>query len=64
MERHGSETYFVVGEGVLGESLGGRTPTPAADVEAAVPAFRFSRLGPKGTNAQLGQATLLNPNGD
>jgi Animal haem peroxidase len=55
VEHHGSETYFVVGEGVLGESLGGRTPTLAADVEADVPAFRFSRLGPKGTNKQLGQ---------
>ena len=47
MERHGSETYFVVGEGLLGESVGGREPRLAAT--AAAPAFRFSRMGPKGT---------------
>ena len=45
MERHGFETYFVLGEGLLGESGGGRTV--AAAVEAAPP-FRFSRMGPKG----------------
>ena len=54
MERHGSETYFVLGEGVLGESLGGREETLPEGVEA-VPQFRFSRLGPKGTGKQLGE---------
>jgi hypothetical protein len=55
MERHGSESYFVVGEGLLGEALGGRPPTLAAAVEAAVPKFRFSRMGPKGSGKQLGE---------
>lgn len=53
MDRHGSETYFVLGEGVLGESLGGRAATLSADLEAVTPQFRFSRLGPKGTGKQL-----------
>jgi hypothetical protein len=56
MERHGSESYYVLGEGLLGESLGGRPRTLAADLEEAVPPFRFSRLGPKGTGKQLGEA--------
>src|SRR5215218_5669333 len=51
MERHGSETFFVVGEGLLGESVGGREPRLAAT--AAAPAFRFSRMGRK-----LGEANL------
>lgn len=55
MERHGSESYFVLGEGLLGESLGGRPRTLAAAVERTVPQFRFSRLGPKGTGKQLGE---------
>jgi Animal haem peroxidase len=54
-ERHGQETYFVVGEGILGEALGGREPTLAAALEANAPVFRFSRLGPKGTGKQLGE---------
>ena len=55
MERHGSESYFVIGEGLLGESVGGREPTLAAPEEAATPPFRFSRMGPSGINHQLGQ---------
>lgn len=54
MERHGSETYFVEGEGLLGESLGGREET-LTGAAAAVPQFHFSRLGPKGTGKQLGE---------
>jgi hypothetical protein len=54
VERHGSESYFVIGEGLLTESVGGREDTLAAAVEAAAPPFRFSRLGPKGTGRQLG----------
>jgi Animal haem peroxidase len=57
MERHGSESYFVIGEGLLGESVGGREPTLAAAEEADTPPFRFSRMGPSGINHQLGQAT-------
>src|SRR6266550_3006824 len=59
MQRHGSETYFVEGEGLLGESGAGReeravggTPELA---EAATLPFHFSRLGPKGTGKQLGE---------
>jgi hypothetical protein len=53
VEHHGSESYFVLGEGLLDETLGGRPRTLDALVEAATPRFRFSRLGPKGTGKQL-----------
>ena len=56
MEHHGSESYFVLGEGLLGESVGGRDRALTASVEAAAPPFRFTRLGPKGK--QLGTAAL------
>jgi hypothetical protein len=56
MERHGSESYFVLGEGVLTESVGGRERTLAAAVEDQVPPFRFSRMGPRGTQRQIGEA--------
>jgi hypothetical protein len=60
MAKHGSETYFVLGEGVLGESVGGRTDTLAtrARADTAVPAFRFSRMGPKGDGKQLSDPAL------
>jgi hypothetical protein len=48
MERHGSESYYILGEGLLSESVGGRERPLAAAVEAATPPFRFTRLGPKG----------------
>ncbi|HEX6460537.1 MAG TPA: heme peroxidase family protein [Thermoleophilaceae bacterium] len=56
---HGSESYFVLGEGLLAESVGGRNgQVPRALAVAAlagtVPPFRFSRMGPKGTGHQLG----------
>ena len=59
MIHHGSESYFVLGEGLLGEALGGRTLAVAADLAddvAAAPPFRFSRMGPKGSGKQLGEA--------
>ena len=57
MERHGSESYYVIGEGLLGETVGGREPTVAdAATAAPPPPFRFSRLGPKGTGRQLREA--------
>jgi hypothetical protein len=56
VERHGSESYFVLGEGLLAESRGGRARTLAAAVEAAAPPFRFSRMGPSGAQRQLGEA--------
>jgi Animal haem peroxidase len=57
VEKHGSETYFVLGEGLLGETVGGREATLEASVEAAAPPFRFSRMGPSGIGRQLGEAT-------
>ncbi len=56
MEKHGSESYFVLGEGTLAESVGGRERTLAAADEDQVPPFRFSRMGPRGTRRQLGEA--------
>jgi len=55
MQKHGSESYFVIGEGLLGESVGGREPTLAAPEEALTAPFRFSRMGPSGINHQLGE---------
>ena len=55
MERHGSESYFVIGEGLLGESMGGRDGAESIAAEAAPP-FRFSRMGPNGAGKQLGEA--------
>jgi hypothetical protein len=52
MDRHGTESYYVVDEGLLGESVGGRD---LALAEAAPP-FRFSRMGPSGVNRQLQEA--------
>ncbi|MEO5852993.1 MAG: heme peroxidase family protein [Nocardioides sp.] len=61
---HGSETFFIEGEGVLGHQVGGRHgnaadpvndapdaagPAPARLAARAAPPFRFSRVGPKGT---------------
>jgi hypothetical protein len=50
--KHGSESYFVLGEGLLGETVGGRARTLSAQVEANTPPFRFSRMGPKGDAAK------------
>jgi hypothetical protein len=50
VERHGTESYFVIGEGLLTESGGGRVAALAAD---AAPPFRFSRMGPRGAGHQL-----------
>jgi hypothetical protein len=65
MPTHGSESYYVIGEGLLSESVGGREaqdpPIAASSARrgagpaAAAPPFRFSRLGPKGANKQLGE---------
>ena len=54
MDRHASESYFVLGEGLLTVSAGGRGSARAA---AAVP-FRFSRMGPDGEHHQLEDTTI------
>jgi hypothetical protein len=55
VEKHASESYFVVGEGLLGESAGGREARLAvAAGVTAPPPFRFSRMGPNGAGRQLG----------
>ncbi len=56
MEKHSAESYFVIGEGLLTESAGGRNASvaAAAGADAAAPPFRFSRMGPKGVNRQIG----------
>jgi hypothetical protein len=51
LERHSSESYFVLGEGLLTESAGGRAL--AEDVAPAAPPFRFTRMGPRGVGKQL-----------
>jgi len=48
MQHHGSESYYVLGEGLLGESEGGRARVLAAAAEEATPPFRFTRIGPRG----------------
>jgi hypothetical protein len=53
MEKHGQESYFVIGEGLLSESANGRAATVAA--AKAAPPFRFSRMGPRGSGLQLGE---------
>ncbi len=57
---HGSESYFVEGEGLLGEAVGGRDvraiATAASGDGAPPPPFRFSRMGPKGQGKQQTEA--------
>src|SRR3954469_14321601 len=50
--KHGAESYFIVGEGLVDESLGGRAKPQLT--AAGAPPFRFSRMGPHGTGKQLG----------
>jgi hypothetical protein len=54
VDKHGSETFFIVGEGLVGESGDGRDSPARTTLEAAAPPFRFRRVGPKGD--QLGDA--------
>src|SRR3954451_17287360 len=57
--RHGYETFFIEGEGIVNTQMGGRTgdqPDPITEPDAAPAAkradaaapFRFSRVGPRG----------------
>jgi Animal haem peroxidase len=45
---HGSESFFIEGEGLLTEARGGREAAATPPGAAKAPAFRFSRMGPKG----------------
>ena len=56
MEKHGSESYYVLGEELLVETVGGRERTLAAAEEARAVPFRFSRMGPSGSGRQLTDA--------
>jgi Animal haem peroxidase len=58
MDRHGTESYFVLGEGLLGETVGGRAATLDDEIEAATPPFRFSRMGPRGTQRQQSDSVV------
>ena len=62
---HAAESYFVLGEGLLSESSGGREIGTADEVvadgdrralsaRAAAPPFRFSRMGPRGRRLPKG----------
>ena len=53
--QHGAESYYVVGEGLLGESGEGRDSARVVANAAAAAPFRFSRMGPKGTGRQPGE---------
>jgi Animal haem peroxidase len=57
VERHGSQSFFVIGEGLLSESAGGRDAPAVAMASAArvAPPFRFSRMGPNGRGRQPGE---------
>ena len=71
--RHGSETYFIQGEGLVITEMGGRSgtePDPIEHPEAAAsatsevsveaePPFRFSRVGPRGGELQRALARKL-----
>src|ERR1700750_2057345 len=52
MEKHGQESYFVIGEGLLSESGAGRVEAAAAKAAPPVP---VSRMGAQGSGKQLGQ---------
>jgi hypothetical protein len=50
---HGSESFFILGEGLVSEARGGREDAPAEPAAASAaavqaPPFRFTRSGPQG----------------
>lgn len=65
MARHGRESFYVVGEGLLrpeaadGIPTLGAVVTPRISEAAALREFRFSRIGPTGTPASVGLITAL-----
>jgi hypothetical protein len=71
--RHGSESFFIVGEGLVNTQMGGRSddePDPITEPERAAsaapdlaadaaPPFRFSRVGPRGSKLRPALAKKL-----
>ncbi len=61
VDRHGRDSYFVVGEGWLTPSGGGSGETDEVALrvagERSIPPFRFSRIGPRATTHQLTDPT-------
>ena len=57
MERHGSESYFVIGEGLLSESVGGRERTLAATDGGPGAAVPLLAHGADGIKRQLSEAS-------
>jgi hypothetical protein len=49
MNKHGVDSFFVVGEGVLEFDEGGNPTTRQPETDEELRRFRFSRLGPEGT---------------
>lgn len=54
--RHGTEDFFIDGEGVVETRVGERTSARRALAAGEAPAFRFFRAGPRGT--QLSESLL------
>jgi hypothetical protein len=65
VEKHASESYYILDEGLLAVSAGGRNGVAPdaevnlrqveAEIAADGPPFRFSRMGPRGIGRQLGE---------
>lgn len=65
MKRHSRDSFFVVGEGVLEFSENGQATTRQPSTTEELRRFRFSRLGPKGTETdeelRVALATAMTP---
>lgn len=61
MERRGSKSFLVLGEGLLGEAVGERQRTISPTAEAVTPPFGFSRMGPSEIDQQIGPGTREKP---
>jgi hypothetical protein len=59
MKRHGVDTFFVVGEGVLEFDQGGEPTTRQPQTDEELRRFRFSRLGPEGVRIDEATRTAL-----
>ena len=56
MGRHGRETYYIVGEGIVGDEPEALAARMEQSVAADIQQFRFSRIGPQGS--QLGEPNI------